>query len=112
MEHQYLEKLKESNPALRLLNADNMPLIISFLHHMFVETNQRSLPGSELESRLGDYLYRLREIYGEERYPRNARAYLEEWARGENAFLRKYYTNLLHTSKPLSIALLNFELEL
>lgn len=94
MEHQYLEKLKESNPALRLLNADNMPLIISFLHHMFVETNQRSLPYSELESRLGDYLYGLREIHGEERYPRSAKAYLEEWARGENAFLRKYYTNL------------------
>ena len=94
MKHQYLERLKESNPALRLLNADNMPLIISFLHHMFVETNQRSLSCSELESRLGDYLYQLREIYGEARYPRSAKAYLEEWARGENAFLRKYYTPL------------------
>ncbi len=94
MEHQYLEKLKETNPALRLLNADNMPLIISFLHHMFVETNRRSIPQQELESRLGDYLFRLRELHGEERYPRSAKAYLDEWARGENAFLRKYYTDL------------------
>lgn len=94
MEHDYLEKLKQTHPTLRLLTADNSPLIISFLHRVFIQPNRRSLPQAEIGSRLNDYLFHLREIHGEGKYPRSARQYLEEWANGKTPFLRKYYTNL------------------
>jgi len=93
MDHDYLEKLKQTHPTLRLLTADNAPLIISFLYLVFIQPNQRSLPQAEITSRLDDYLFHLREIHGEERYPKAARQYLEDWANGKTPFLRKYYTD-------------------
>jgi hypothetical protein len=93
MDHDYLEKLKQTHPTLRLIAADNAPLIISFLYLVFIQPNQRSLPQDELTSRLDDYLFHLREIHGEERYPKSARQYLEDWANGKTPFLRKYYTD-------------------
>jgi len=94
MDHDYLEKLKQTHPTLRLLAADNAPLIISFLFLAFIQPNRRSLPQAEITSRLDDYLFHLREIHGEERYPKSARQYLEDWAGGRTPFLRKYYTSL------------------
>ncbi len=93
MDHDYLEKLKQTHPTLRLLAADNAPLIISFLFLAFIQPNRRSLPQLEITSRLDDYLFHLREVYGEERYPKSARQYLEDWAGGKTPFLRKYYTD-------------------
>jgi flagellar motility protein MotE (MotC chaperone) len=93
MDHDYLEKLKQAHPTLRLIAADNVPLIISFLFLVFIRPNQRSLPQAEITSRLDDYLFHLREIHGEEKYPRSARQYLEDWAGGKTPFLRKYYTD-------------------
>jgi hypothetical protein len=94
MEHDYLEKLKQTHPTLRLLMADNSPLIISFLHLVFIRPNRRSLPQAEISSRLDDYLFLLREIHGEGKYPKTGRQYLEDWANGTTPFLRKYYTNV------------------
>lgn len=94
MDHDYLEKLKQTHPTLRLLAADNSPLIISFFYRVFIQPNQRSLPHSELLSQLEDYLFHLREIYGEEKYPKAARQYLEDWSNGRTPFLRKYYSDL------------------
>lgn len=93
MDHGVLENLKKNHTALKLLNADNMPLMISFFHRVFILPNKRSIPVSELSALLDDYLFHLRESAGEKRYPRSARVYLEEWASGDNAFLRKYYTD-------------------
>lgn len=94
MDHDYLDKLKDSHPALRLLNADHLPLIVSFMFQMFIKPNRRSIPYSELASRLNDYLFQLCEVYGEEKYPKPARQYLEDWSSSQTAFLRKYYTDL------------------
>ncbi|MCF6291102.1 MAG: DUF3375 domain-containing protein [Desulfobacterales bacterium] len=94
MDFDYLEHLKASHPTLRLLTADNGPLIISFLFKIFVEPNRRSVPQQELETLLGDYLYQLHDILGKERFPRSAREYLEAWAAGESGFLRKYYPDI------------------
>ncbi len=94
MDHDYLYKLKASHPTLRLLNADNAPLIISFLFRVFVKPNQRSLRYSELVSRLDDFLFQLRDIYGEEHYPKSAKQYLEDWSNPKTAFVRKYYADL------------------
>ena len=89
MNYVELERLRKQS-AWRLLTADSAPLIISFLDQAFLEPNARSYPQSQLASKLDDYLYRLNEQIGN-KYPRPAQDYLDDWARGENAFLRKYY---------------------
>ena len=93
LSHERLDKLKQSHPTLKLLNAGNAPLIISFLYLMFVQPNKRTLAYSELLSRLSDYLYLLQQRYAENKYPRTAKEYLDEWTSNDSAFLRKYYTN-------------------
>jgi hypothetical protein len=55
MDHDYLDKLKQTYPTLRLLAADNAPLIIFFLCRIFIQPNQRSVAQSDLTSRLEDY---------------------------------------------------------
>jgi flagellar motility protein MotE (MotC chaperone) len=93
--------LKGNSPAWRLLSAANAPLVLSFLHKVFVEENVRSIPASELVSRLDDELYALNERSAnqpsaEERtatpqFPKPARAYLDDWAAPDAGWLRKYY---------------------
>ena len=58
--------LRANSPAWRLLRADNAPLVLSFLHRVFVEENVRSIPATELASRLDDELYALNERDAEE----------------------------------------------
>lgn len=91
MDYEYLVKLKHHHPSWRLLNADSAPLIISFLFYAFIEPNQRAITRAELVEKLNDYLFYLRRSHGDKLYPRPAQAYLDDWASGEQAFLRKYY---------------------
>ena len=90
MEYEYLVSLRK-HPAWRLLTADSAPLIISFFHLAFVRPNLRAIAAGELSARLDDYLYHLRQIHGEDLFPRKPSDYLDAWASGEQAFLRKYY---------------------
>ena len=84
--------LRDNSPAWRLLRADHAPLVLSFLHQVFVTENVRSIPAAELASRLDDALYALNERGGEpKKYPRPAKAYLDDWAAPEAGWLRKYY---------------------
>lgn len=93
MDHDDLLSLKASHPALRLLSADNLPLIASFFSLAFLKQNRRSVPYGPLASQLDDFLFQLKERYGEEKYPRAGREYLEEWASPASPYLRKYYTS-------------------
>ncbi|HEX7993647.1 MAG TPA: DUF3375 domain-containing protein [Streptosporangiaceae bacterium] len=86
--------LRENSPAWRLLRADNAPVVLSFLHSVFVADNIRSIAASELVSRLDDELYALNQREperGEKRYPKPAKAYLDDWASPWAGWLRKYY---------------------
>jgi flagellar motility protein MotE (MotC chaperone) len=85
--------LRDNSPAWRLLRADNAPLVLSFLHQVFVVDNLRSIAAAELASRLDDQLYVLnqREGEGARKYPKAAKAYLDDWAAPEAGWLRKYY---------------------
>lgn len=65
--------------------------MLSFLGRVFVEENARSLPGSELASRLDDELFMLNERLGPGAYPKLAKAYLDDWAAPEVGWLRRYY---------------------
>lgn len=89
MEHDYLLKLRQ-HPTWRLLCVDNAPLIISFFYRAFIQPNCRSLKQSEITEKLEDSLFHLRQTH-KDKYPKTAKAYLTDWANGDNAFLRKYY---------------------
>ena len=90
MEFPTLVKLRKHHAGWKLLNADSAPFIASFLHRAFVRPNARSIRQDALETQLTDYLHHLRDVHDVD-YRRDARQYLEEWANGEVAFLRKYY---------------------
>lgn len=86
--------LRDNSPAWRLLRADNAALVLSFLGQVFVADNVRSIPAAELASRLDDELFALNQRDGEQggrRYPKPAKAYLDDWAAPEVGWLRKYY---------------------
>jgi len=91
MDFATLERLQQCHPAWRLLRADNAALIGSFLYRTFVKPNVRSLPEAGLGLKLNDYLFHLRRNLGEDRFPRESSAYLEDWASDKHGWLRKYY---------------------
>lgn len=93
MDYQTLESLRESHPAWRLLRADNGPLIASFLNRVFLKPNLRQIAESELARKLEDDLFQLRRQHGEDRFPREAHAYLDDWASDKNGWLRKRYVS-------------------
>ncbi len=86
--------LRDNSPAWRLLRADNAPLVLSFLHQVFVADNVRSVSATELVSRLDDELYAVNQRESEQggrQFPKAAKAYLDDWAAPEAGWLRKYY---------------------
>ncbi len=86
--------LRDNSPAWRLLRADHAPLVLSFLHRVFVAENVRSIPAAELASRLDDELYALNERARNDepkRFPKPGKAYLDDWAAPDTGWLRKYY---------------------
>jgi hypothetical protein len=89
--HQKLTQLYSTHPSWKLLRADNAPLIISFLDYAFIQTNIRIISQADLVSKLKDSLYQLRQVEGENVYPKAAEAYLDDWAKNENGWLRKFY---------------------
>jgi hypothetical protein len=91
MDFATLETLRQKHPAWRLLVADHAPLIISFLHGVFLQANARALSQRELVTRLEDHLHALRERLGEGAFPRTAEAYLDDWAADGRGWLRKFY---------------------
>ena len=86
-----LERLRHDHPAWRLLRSDHAPLVAGFLHRAFIEQNHRVLPESALAERLEDELFRLREIHGEDKFPKPAAEYLDDWTLPDRAWLRKFY---------------------
>ena len=95
MEYATIAALRDRHPAWRLLRAGNATLILSFLGGFFVEGNRGACPASELASALDDHLHALNaEIPaegGEQRFPKEPRAYLDDWAATEAAYLRRFY---------------------
>jgi hypothetical protein len=82
--------LRANSPAWRLLRADSAPLVLSFLHQVFVAENIRAISAADLASRLDDVLYALNQRTPRS-FPRKPREYLDDWASPEQGWLRKYY---------------------
>src|ERR1700740_1745706 len=81
--------LRANSPAWRLLRAENAPLVLSFLNRVFVQGNARAISAADLEALLDDELYAIRQS-SPDSFPKSARAYLDDWARPEAGWLRKY----------------------
>jgi Protein of unknown function (DUF3375) len=89
------ETLRERHPAWRLLRAGNSTLILCFLGSFFVEGNRGACPATEVAAALDDYVHALnaeiRTENGEQRFPKEPRSYLEDWAATDAAYLRRFY---------------------
>lgn len=92
MDFDTLTSLRESHGGWRLLLADHAPMIASFFHRCFIEPNVRAMAEGELVTRLEDHLADIREVQGEDVFPRSALSYLKDWADDRRAWLRRYYT--------------------
>jgi flagellar motility protein MotE (MotC chaperone) len=95
MDYAAIDTLRERHPAWRLLRAGNATLILSFLGDFFVEGNRGACSASEVAGALDDYLHALNiEIPtegGAQRFPKEPRSYLEDWAATDAAYLRRFY---------------------
>lgn len=91
MDYYAINALRENHPGWSLLRAQNAPLAVSFFMAAFTGPNQRNIGRQQLIDTLDDLLFGLRDAYGEDRFPRPASEYLDEWAAPERAWLRKYY---------------------
>ncbi len=91
MDYDHLTNLRRNHPGWRLLAAEHSALVVGFLHHSFIEPNVRTSSEAELVARLDDYLHHLRRRLGDEAFPRDPRAYLNDWADDARGWLRRYY---------------------
>jgi hypothetical protein len=86
-----LDALRTHHPAWRLLRSDHAALVASFLHRVFVAPNVRVMAAADLTEALDDELYALRQVLGDEAFPKRALDYLNDWAASDKGWLRKFY---------------------
>jgi flagellar motility protein MotE (MotC chaperone) len=91
MDYYAINSLRENHAGWSLLRAQNAPLALTFFMAAFTGPNQRNLRRQELIDVLDDVLFGLRDSEGEDRFPRPAGEYLDDWAADERQWLRKYY---------------------
>jgi hypothetical protein len=86
MTFEKIEQLLKMNTTVKMITADNAPLIVSFLFKSFKQTQNNSISERTLISLLDDYLFVINK--SEVIYPKKPREYLTNWANA--GFLRKY----------------------
>jgi len=91
LDYAILARLRDHDPAWKLLRAEHAPLIASFIARVFIAPNERVITQADLIEALEDELYTLRERLGTGAYPRSAQNYLNDWAEPEKGWLRKFY---------------------
>lgn len=91
MDYEQIVQLRDQHPAWRLLRAGNAALILSFLGRHYVEENNGATPASRLAAALDDELYSANSLSAEERYPKAAADYLDDWSTDGAGWLRRFY---------------------
>ncbi|WP_454809911.1 DUF3375 domain-containing protein [Paenarthrobacter nitroguajacolicus] len=91
MDFYAINSLRENHAGWSLLRAQNAPLALHFFMAAFTDPNQRNVGRQQLIDTLDDTLFGVRESFGEDKFPRSASEYLDDWAAPERAWLRKYY---------------------
>ena len=90
MKHDDLLSSLQQSAAIKLLQSQNAPLILSFLVDQFKQKQRPTIPHSEMIENLTAYLEALQESHPE-RYSGTAVFYLRLWCDEEHRFLRRYY---------------------
>lgn len=90
-DHDSVSVLKLNHPAWRLLTAHHAPLIISFLHRVFIVPNKQKISASDLTAALEDDLLAVREWADGDGYPDEPTDYLNRWSSPQFGWLRKFY---------------------
>lgn len=93
MDYFSINSLRENHAGWSLLRAQNAPLALTFFMTAFTGPNQRNLGRQDLIDVLDDVLFSLRDSLGEDKFPRSAAEYLDDWAEPDKAWLRKFYTD-------------------
>lgn len=91
MNYDEIELLRTHHPAWALIRANNAALVLSFLGRAFIDRNVGDLRASELANELDEELYALNARLSEDRFPKSAADYLDDWASPEHGWLRKFY---------------------
>ncbi len=91
MKYDEIDELRTHHPAWALLRSHNVALVLSFLGRVFVDRNAGDAAASALASELDEELYALNQRLGEDRFPKPASAYLDDWASPDRGWLRKFY---------------------
>jgi hypothetical protein len=71
-----------------LSRSQNVAPVLGFLGRVFIDANASGLPVSPLVSEHDDELFALNQRSRNERFPRPARDYLDEWAAPERGYGR------------------------
>lgn len=90
MTYEHLKNLKATNQTLKLLNSDNIALILSFFYFVFIKNQNITLSHSDILLQLDDYLYDINQIYGGI-FPKTPKEYLDDFANDRNGYLKKYH---------------------
>ncbi len=91
LDYSTLETLRQNHPAWRLLASPHAPLMASFFQKVFVDKNARVIPLADLVEALEDELFHLRDMLGDDKFPKSALDYLNDWAAPNKGWLRKFY---------------------
>ena len=83
-------KLMLEQPPVKLLRAENAPLLLGFLHRVFKQEHRVTIPEGQLRTVLEAELEERREAEPLA-YPQSAAAYLASWCSDAHGFLRRYY---------------------
>lgn len=91
----YFEKISfllKNSTTVKLLRAENAPLIISFFHEVFKGNNKRdTITEKEIIILLTDYLYQINQ--DKILFPQTAKEYLTAWSADGAGYLRRYPEN-------------------
>lgn len=90
MHHGELLTILRQSAAVKLLQGQNAPLVLSFLYDQFKQKQQLTISHTQLSENLTAYLEALVESHPG-KYSSNAIAYLRTWCDDDHRFLRRYY---------------------
>lgn len=90
MHHDELLSTLRQSAAVKLLQGQNAPLVLSFLYDQFKQKQRVTVPHTVMLENLTAYLEALQESHPE-RYGGTAVSYLRLWCDENHRFLRRYY---------------------
>lgn len=93
MKYEGLLSLRDSNPAWRLLAAEQCSFIAAFLYDEFIVPARGAIAEPQLLEDLENYIYSLHDVGHGDSIIRPAKEYLSSWSDSQHSWLRKFYSD-------------------